>query len=629
MTGVSTATLLGLVLVAAPPLAGPALAADIVSPGPLTSIAISSRVNCQVTRTGPVHPVWYSEPACGTFVSANGVLFGGTIFGPTISTLFTPVSDSLAGAGTVGDPFRSTVVVDLPGVSLRLTQVDTYVTGQESYSTTVTVANRSSDAATGILYTLGDCYVDDSDEGYGRLAGAAAVCAASQSSGTPINALVPITAGNHWQEGHVDGVFQRVVDQEHFADTCDCDTFDDNAAGLSWPLSVPGDGSVTFQWQSMFPDLGALPIQLSATADDDTSILGAANGYTVFACNYNPEGSQTLSSLIVTLPPSFTYVPAPTDAAVTLYRLSDKPGVVRKQKVASIKPALRKPGASAKVPSTAANATRTLTRRTFAEKAQTKLRTTKVGTVRAGKAPKPAASRLSAAANSPRISNGGNTINWVGSLPIPAEQCASLHFAVTVGSTAGTFTISAVGTAVEFDVVGFTQAAAIVVRPVVDVSVDVAFDPATVDRGDPSTLTTVVKNAGPSTATGAVLRVTLASPLRWDSTATLPAGCTRSGQVVTCALADIPAGDPEYDFRVATTVAPQSVTQRRYSATGVVTVADDSDPGNNTDTAYLTIRGELPITGGGDPAISVALAGVGFMLTGGLLLTLARRRTWR
>ena len=48
-------------------------------------------------------------------------------------------------------------------------EVDTYVAGQESYRTDVTLTNSGGAPATGVIYRAGDCYLQESDTGFGFL----------------------------------------------------------------------------------------------------------------------------------------------------------------------------------------------------------------------------------------------------------------------------------------------------------------------------------------------------------------------------------------------------------------------------------------------------------------------------
>src|SRR6185437_7193848 len=82
---------------------------------------------------------------------------------------FTPVSQSLTGSGTAASPYRVTTVTSAVNGSLTLTftEVDTYVVGNNFWSTDVTVANTSAVASfTGELYHAGDCQLRGDTNGF-------------------------------------------------------------------------------------------------------------------------------------------------------------------------------------------------------------------------------------------------------------------------------------------------------------------------------------------------------------------------------------------------------------------------------------------------------------------------------
>src|SRR6478672_8344614 len=126
--------------------------------GPLTNITISSDLNCAVNHVGDSAGEFFGDTACATEVAV-----GGTTYGPASIPAgndpggFTPVSQSAVnGSGTAIDPFTIVTVVDVSTTGLRLTETDSYVTGQESYRTDVKVANTTGSAISAELYRGGD-----------------------------------------------------------------------------------------------------------------------------------------------------------------------------------------------------------------------------------------------------------------------------------------------------------------------------------------------------------------------------------------------------------------------------------------------------------------------------------------
>src|SRR5436305_3938738 len=153
---------------------------NIGSPGgPLTSIAIGNELSCQVQHTGDVALEFFPSGAtpgdCATFVATGGALYApdfanhdGTATGSLGTfTPFTAVSQTRSGAGTSANPFKLVTVVTVGGTGLRITETDTYVNGQESYRTDVAIQNTGSGPVSGVLYRAGDCYLQNTDVGFG------------------------------------------------------------------------------------------------------------------------------------------------------------------------------------------------------------------------------------------------------------------------------------------------------------------------------------------------------------------------------------------------------------------------------------------------------------------------------
>lgn len=230
---------------------------SIETAGPLTTITISRDLNCDVRYLGDTAPEFYSGTACATLVSAAGTLFGPSYIpaggGASPRTGFTPVSQvGPTGTGTASDPFRITTVVDLGATGLRLTQVDTYITGQQSYKTTVTIENTTASSQSVNIYRAGDCYVSNSDYGYGGATGESVACI---STGGRVAQWIPLTSGSSYMEDSYYAVWQRIGSRQLFPDTVREDDYIDNGAGLSWPGVVPAGGTSSFVHSTAFsPD---------------------------------------------------------------------------------------------------------------------------------------------------------------------------------------------------------------------------------------------------------------------------------------------------------------------------------------------------------------------------------------
>jgi uncharacterized repeat protein (TIGR01451 family) len=297
----------GLVLVSAQE----AAAATITSGGPLNSITISRDLNCDVRHVDDVIAEWYAGTACATLISLNGTLFGPASIpaggGASPLTPYTPVSQSaVTGSGTAADPYTIVTVVRA-GDLATLTQTDRYVAGQEFYTTEVTVTNDSATSLSGNIYTAGDCYLQNSDYGYGQVLGTAPACAASTEPGSRLVALIPETGGSRYYQAQYHEVWTAVGSQQPLPNTCRCDEYIDNGIGLSWPVGIPAGGSQSWSWTTDFSPEGHVPLNVTAAAHSPTSTPGDFNGYRVTISNGNPEG-VTVNEITVTLPPGFSYV---------------------------------------------------------------------------------------------------------------------------------------------------------------------------------------------------------------------------------------------------------------------------------------------------------------------------------
>lgn len=297
----------------------------ITSAGPLIDIGISSDLNCSVNHAGDDSGEFFSNTACATELSVAGTTYGpASIPSGNSPGGFTPVSQSgVTGSGTNASPFKIVTVVDVATTGLRITETDSYVIGQESYRTDVQIANPTEGSIAATLYRGGDCFLQNSDRGFGAIGNppGAVACVAPDSEnpnipGTRIEQWLPITSGSHFYESTFSNVWNAMSSGNAFPDTCDCAVNEDNGAGLSWGVSVPSAGSVTLSHLTTFSPLGSVPLSVSKTADQATVNAGAQDGYTITVSNPNAS-SVALSTITDTLPVGFSYVAGSTTGATT------------------------------------------------------------------------------------------------------------------------------------------------------------------------------------------------------------------------------------------------------------------------------------------------------------------------
>ena len=310
---------------------------DISSAGPLTNIYLSNLLNCQVSHTGDTDFEFF-DPSDTTGDCVTALVTGGTLYRPQVInaggaaspfTAFTGVSQTaVTGTGTEADPFKVITVVDAGSSGLRLTETDTYVVGSESYRTDVQVSNTLSTggAISFILYRAGDCFLQGSDEGFGDLGGTTPNVPAGQvgchasddggvTRGARIERWIPITSGSSAMEDHYSTVWAHIGGKTAFANTCTCDTYTDNGAGLSWSSSVLPLASATFSHFTVFSPTGATGPFLTKTAAVPTVPAGSGDSYTITL--HNVGGALTVNSITDHLPDGFTYVPGSTAGATT------------------------------------------------------------------------------------------------------------------------------------------------------------------------------------------------------------------------------------------------------------------------------------------------------------------------
>src|SRR5436305_1073670 len=248
---------------------------DIGSSGPLTHVYLGNELSCQIAHAGDsvfeLYPSSGTPGDCGTLVFAGGTLYApdfankgaaartSSLAGTT--TPYTPVSQTpVTGSGTVASPFKVVTVVDLGTSGLRITQTDSYVVGDESYRTDVTLANPTGAPVPAVIYRAGDCYLQGTDTGFGfTSAGQAAVgCSANANNSPParIEQWLPITPGNTFLEATFSDVWTAIAGHGLLGGTCRCTDNVDNGAGISWTVTVAPGGQVTRSHYTTFSPRG-------------------------------------------------------------------------------------------------------------------------------------------------------------------------------------------------------------------------------------------------------------------------------------------------------------------------------------------------------------------------------------
>jgi uncharacterized repeat protein (TIGR01451 family) len=237
----------------------------------------------------------------------------------------------VSGAGTNADPYRIVTVVGLGTTGLQISETDSYVVGQETYRTDVAINNSGNTAASAILYRAGDCFLQNSDLGFGAAeANGAVSCVAGVDDGsgntvpgTRIEQWYPLSSGSSYYESYYSSVWAKIGSQTAFENSCEqCANYIDNGAGLSWNVTIPAGGSETRSHLTVFSPLGVVPLTTAKTAAQASVAPGAADSYTITVSNPNTI-EATLASITDTLPAGFSYTSGSTTGVTT-----SNPGVV-------------------------------------------------------------------------------------------------------------------------------------------------------------------------------------------------------------------------------------------------------------------------------------------------------------
>jgi len=232
--------------------------ADIASSGPLTHIFVGNDLSCQIAFRGDddfeLYPPNVRPGDCGTFLAAGGRLYGPDFAAHDESavnaevTRWTVVSqEGVTGSGTRQSPYLVVTRAVAGASGLSVEERDSYIRGDLAYRTSVTVRNSGRASRRVVLYRAGDCFLQNSDVGYGFVAlGGGVGCSRHPDNRPPgrIEEWLPISGNSHHYEAGFADVWSRISTRRRFVNGCDCGLDEDNGAGLSWSFTVPAGGTV-------------------------------------------------------------------------------------------------------------------------------------------------------------------------------------------------------------------------------------------------------------------------------------------------------------------------------------------------------------------------------------------------
>ncbi|GAA5155440.1 DUF11 domain-containing protein [Nocardioides marinquilinus] len=193
----------------------------------------------------------------------------------------------------------------------------------------------------------------------------------------------------------------------------------------------------------------------------------------------------------------------------------------------------------------------------------------------------------------------------VGSLPVGATTTITIVAGTPAdGSGAGAVnTATATTTALDPDTTNNSASHTLTGGAQANLALQKSASPSPVVAGGPITYTLTATNAGPSNATGATITDTVPDSV---VIGTLPAGCTRNGQVVTCTRAALNTGDT-WTVVLPGTVAPGTASGAIVANTATVAAAGpvDPSPADNTATTRTPVvtRADLQVTKTGPTSV--------------------------
>jgi uncharacterized repeat protein (TIGR01451 family) len=564
------------------------------------------------------------------FPPCSDVPAGSAATGSENFTAFTAVSQSsVTGAGTVASPFQIVTTVALPDTNLQVVETDSYVLGQEVYRTDIVVKNSGSSPAQVIVYKAGDCFLQDSDSGFGAYDAATGTisCQASTPDGVRAprkQSWIPLTPGSNYFEDTYSTIWAGIGSLQPFPNTCRCSDSSsdliDNGAGLSWTLQVPANGQVSVGSLSQISPLGVSPITASKSVDAASVIGGSNIGFTIALSNPAlQQAPQIITGFSDEMPIGFSYVAGSTTGATTSdpaingqtltwsVSASVAPGAT-----SSIHFSLTAPNvngtftnfgsgaAQAGVPIARANATIQVIPFTTTTPAITT--TTPAATTTSAAA----TTTTSTAAATTTTTTLAATVSTTTLSAAPATTTTStaaattstttVPLSTTIAQTTSTLAVTTTSTVAATTtrtttLSSTTSPAAVAASDLVVVKDDCA---STVRVGVSYTFSVTVSNLGPSAASGVVLTD------NWPSSYTLQSvssNCVVSSSVITCSWAQVASGatvSANFGYQVNVGIAPGSrVTNCAHvsSATTELNLVNNDDCDTNVVSPCATYNG--------------------------------------
>jgi len=284
---------------------------------PVTKILTQLAGRCQVEFNGTAQ-FWGSTPSCSSALSLGSTLVSGGWFNGS-SSLTGVTQTPTTGSGSASDPFTMTTVFTATS-GMRLTQVDSYVNGENGFRVDVAVTNNGAKAQAGTFYRGGDCLLAGVDESFGAVLPAApgmgnGIACVKNADGTgQAMMFVPLTAGSSYSEGSPTNVRDQATGGKPMTNTCRCTENIDSAMGISWPYSLAAGESKTFSFYTGFRPADVKPMVSVKTVTPSKVQPGETVTYKVSFSNPNKYPVTTFG-FTDTLDPRLDYVPDSTSGS--------------------------------------------------------------------------------------------------------------------------------------------------------------------------------------------------------------------------------------------------------------------------------------------------------------------------
>jgi pimeloyl-ACP methyl ester carboxylesterase len=195
---------------------------------------------------------------------------------------YTQTSHTLAGTGTVANPWVVTTLLGVGNTGLQITQRVTYVNGQNYIRNDWSMCNSGATPYANMhLFHAADLYTNGDDRGYGYYDPESGAIGGYTQDRTQFQIFIPINGrANHYEENGYATIWQDIGDTAgpgtgfrdiYFPPPAPANYFD-NGAGLEWTIDELGGGSCTSRADFLSFTSSPQDTQITTQGDDWFSI---------------------------------------------------------------------------------------------------------------------------------------------------------------------------------------------------------------------------------------------------------------------------------------------------------------------------------------------------------------------